>query len=371
MTKTNKSSLGATPEVVKISDLNRAPASEVQPNDLLVIDGTAVKAILAPIASDHYQTTGDWNSGQTSLSTPQELRVSIGGTLYSAPSSTLDLNQSGSWDQTSTKDYTDPANRAGDDFFIYAVQPSSGYDAGLLLSANSTFPEGYSADNSRKIGGFHCLCKSVGSISSHSLSGYATGDLLPASLWDLKHRANCIYLPSWDGEKMRSLYNAVIADGASSPSFMWYNFVELFASVGKQMISQEEFMSCSRGSNQQTDIQGNDPVRTGGHVDTAGRRMISDIGMEDCCGALWQWAREAAAETDQGSNWVQQSAGSYDSQNNIARGQGYEVPNRPLLGGYWRYGARCGSRCSSWNFSPLSLYSYISSRGVAEPRLNS
>ena len=302
------------------------------------------------------------------------------------------IDKEENWDDSQ---FASASNRAGKDFYIYAVteveyNPIIQQDVTvgkILFSENSTLPGGYTKDNSRKIGGFHCLCVDVKDKvpDGHELKGLTAGYPLPASLWDLKHRSDCdtnegmvydhrsrkwvdIYLPSWDGDTMRSLYNAVIADGGSSPSFMWYNFVELFGQVGKQMTSQEEFMCYSRGSNQQTDIQGDDPVRTGGHVDSNGRRMISDIGVEDCCGALWQWAREAAADTDQGSNWVQQSAGSYDSQQNIARGQGYEVPNRPLLGGLWNRGTRCGSRCSGWYISPLYLGSDGSSRGVAEPR---
>ena len=39
-----------------------------------------------------------------------------------------------------------------------------------------------------KLGGFHCLCVDVGTISGHALTNYIAGDILPRSCWDLKHK---------------------------------------------------------------------------------------------------------------------------------------------------------------------------------------
>ena len=76
---------------------------------------------------------------------------------------------------------------AGRDYCIYACS-----QAGSLVfrtSLNTTYPSGFSATTSRKIGGFHTLCVSVGTNAGHPLSGYVAADVLPASIWDLKHRA--------------------------------------------------------------------------------------------------------------------------------------------------------------------------------------
>ena len=64
----------------------------------------------------------------------------------------------------------------GRDYYIYLclqapAQAGQLPTATLVVSLNSTFPSGYNADNSRKIGGFHTLCLAVGSISGHPLSG--------------------------------------------------------------------------------------------------------------------------------------------------------------------------------------------------------
>jgi len=69
--------------------------------------------------------------------------------------------------------------------------------------------------------------------------------------------------------------------------------------VGKKLLDDTEFQLAAEGSNMQTNIVGNaDPVTTGGHVDTAGRRMISNIGLEDCCGAMWQWLLDQSYRWD-------------------------------------------------------------------------
>ena len=68
------------------------------------------------------------------------------------------------------------------------------------------------------------------------------------------------------------------------------DFVDDGGSVKKQLLTDPQFQLIAAGSNEQTSISGSaDPNTTGGHSDTAGRRMISNIGCEDCCGAMWQW----------------------------------------------------------------------------------
>ena len=48
----------------------------------------------------------------------------------------------------------------GTDYYIYCCDPTNGSDTVdrdevFVISKNSTYPSGYTADNSRKIGGFH------------------------------------------------------------------------------------------------------------------------------------------------------------------------------------------------------------------------
>jgi len=280
-----------------------------------------VEQIIAALPS-HYERSSDaisgWKKKSASnivLQSPNKMTINIGDKGYILSSQIeLDLSVAASWDSVAT-DYTIAANRAGKNFYIYACQPSnSGPAPKILLSANSTVPTGYDATNSRKVGGFHCLCVAAGTISGHPLSGYLAGDILPASVWDLKHRpvsnpegmvfseaANIwvdIYLQSGTGANTASAYGATITDNRN-----WMDFVDDAGAVKKRLLRDMEFQLIAAGSNEKTNIQGSaDPNTAGGHVDTAGRRMISNIGCEDCCGAMWQWLDEQSYRYDGGSH---------------------------------------------------------------------
>jgi hypothetical protein len=65
------------------------------------------------------------------------------------------------------------------------------------------------------------------------------------------------------------------------------------------MLRDREFQAIAAGGNEGTNITGSsDPVTTGGHVDTAARRMISNIGCEDCAGVEDQWLDEQSFRCD-------------------------------------------------------------------------
>jgi hypothetical protein len=190
---------------------------------------------------------------------------------------------------------------AGTDYYVYACDNAGVID--YVVSANSTYPSGYTADTSRKIGGFHTLSVGVGTISGHTLTGFVAKDILPASIWDLKHRARNlnnaglvydsstqlwvqIYLASANGAtSVQSVNGATILDTED-----WNSFVERGGVAGMRLLSDSEFQIAVKGCNEETSITGSaDPVTTGGHVDTASRRMITNKGMEDTSGVVNQW----------------------------------------------------------------------------------
>lgn len=312
-------------------------------------------------------------SNKTNITIPKNLKINIDGGCYiSTINKVLQL---------STVDT--PQNLAGKDVYIYACKPQdiSSTEPIFVLSLNSTVPTGYTASSSRKIGGFHCLCKDVGVIEGHTLSGYVTGDILPATRWDLLHRpkgepegfayeelTDCwigIYLPSWDGTKLVSVYNGVIADGTSTKKWHGEAFYEQFAKQGMRLVWRHEFQMGAKGSNEQTNIQGSsDPNTTGGHVDTAGRRMISNIGLEDCCGVLWQFAMDLGFAG--GSGWTNSTYNS--SVDDRSYGQTYGTLYRLLLGASWTIGGSSGSRSALCNVSSASVSVSYSARGASEPK---
>lgn len=283
-------------------------------------------------------------------------------------------------------DYTLAANRAGKDFYIY-VGVKSDNTLKTCISVNSTVPYGFTAATSRKVGGFHCLCADVGTISGHQLTHYRQGDILPASFWDLIHRPKSepegmvyvdgidmwidIYLCSWTGTtaaktlKTISKFGAVTGDGASTEKFHPLKWEQTMGTQKKRLPWVREFRTFSVGSNQSTNIKGNADVNTtGGHSDTAGRRMISDFGIEDCCGFLWQWCSDVGSATTGSSSY----GNGYDANDRSdVKGQIYGAEYRPIVGGCWADGAVCGSRAAHWAYGSLYLSSSYGARGASEP----
>ncbi len=192
---------------------------------------------------------------------------------------------------------------AGKDYYIYLILKDQTNELSFEFSQNPTAPDGYTEDNSEKIGGFHTLCADVGEIEGHLLSGYQAGDVLPNSVWCLNHRPRSspegmvynpwhniwvdIYLQSGTGQNAKSAYGVPITINRSYADHAFD-----FWSVSKRFLTSDEFASCMCGINSGTSIIGNkapSPKTSGGHVDTNNRRMISYIGCEDGCGYVWQY----------------------------------------------------------------------------------
>jgi hypothetical protein len=261
---------------------------------------------------------------------------------------------------------------AGEDYAIW-LQP----DGTLVSTADFVTPL---VANSRLVGQWHSLCANVGTISSHPLTGFLAGDILPLSIQSIGFRPKCndrrgmvydpktrkwidIYLSTVASGELASISGAAFVTGATTEKFHAYKFDQWLGRIGKRTLTSAEFVAASIGSNQGTNVSGSaNPVTTGGHSDTAGRRMISNIGCEGCCGVLWQWGRGDGSEGSSAA-WVD----AFDANDSGVGGQHYSVPNRPVFGGNWNHGAICGSRGASWSLGPLFLYSGGGVRGLAEP----
>lgn len=335
-----------------------------------------------------YMRDSCFGGTKTILTAPSHLYVNVGNLGFiQESSSTIDISKTAAWDNSI---YATAANRKGKDFYIYACQTDTSVPK-IILSANSTVPTGYTATNSRKVGGFHCECADVGTISGHPLSGYVAGDILPASVWDLRHRPISspegmvfdgrrwidIYLASWDGSKLVSAYNGVICDGESSPKFHGELFVERFAEIGKHLPSREDFMHFAKGIEEGVNISGSkDYNTTGGHVTTSGRRMISNYGIEEPTGYMWQWGSdllESMSSSHSGNNrymdgydWSDLSVYNSDI-DSTKRGSCFGFLRRVLFGGGWGDGARCGSRSSSCCSFSAPRLGGSGARGASEP----
>jgi hypothetical protein len=229
----------------------------------------------------------------------------------------------------------------------------------------------------------------VGTISGHTLTGYAQKDILPASIWDLKHRAKNlvnvglvydskiqkwvdIYLASGTGANTTSVNGGTISDTRN-----WMDFVDDGLAVGKRLLTDTEFTSIATGSNEETNITGSaDPGTTSGHVDTAGRRMISNIGCEDCCGVVWQWIQDQSYYYYGASlYWGNLPGGKGSSYGQFAADPGAgEVDNsdnggdvKLIAGGYWSDAAYAGSRSRYTGNYRWAAGSSLGARFVSEP----
>ena len=132
-----------------------------------------------------------------------------------------------------------------------------------------------------------------------------------------------------------------------------------------RLVWRHEFQMGAKGSNEQTNIQSSsDPNTTGGHVDTAGRRMISNIGLEDCCGVLWQYAMDLGFAG--GSGWTNSVYNS--SVDDRSYGQTYGTLYRLLLGACWDDSRSSGSRSAVCDRSSALVKVDASARGASEPK---
>lgn len=193
------------------------------------------------------------------------------------------------------------------------------------------------------IGGFHTLCADVGDIPGHPLSGFLAGDIVLQSLWNGHHRPACgdprgfVYDPATD--LWVNIYLAHDAKGLLNLSFD--KFVSYGQERGCRLLTDAEFASAAAGSNEMTNISDScRPNKSGGHVDQLGRRMVSNIGCEDCCGVLWQY---------------------------ISTPHPVEAEWALVAGGNWYDGTVCGSRSLGAASSRWVASSYIGARFASEP----
>lgn len=370
---------------VKISGL---PAVEELPDDALLMGEGAKATSQITVANFKKQFVGAASSSynRDALPAPSQTRITIspttvkiGDEMYASTSDTaLNLASSTAWDSST---YATASERAGKDFYVYACVPSSGSEPKFLLSANSTVPTGYAANTSRKIGGFHCLCLSVGTITDHPLSGYLTGDILPASVWDLRHRCRgenegmvydeyddiwlSIYLLSYDNGKTVSVYGGTILTGTTNikTHSIWYT--ETLAKQKMRLPYMHEFFTAFKGCQECVNITGSaDPVTAGGHTYTNGVRCISNIGLEDPTGVVAQWCNNYCGAGGSGN-----TTSTYNSNvDSVNRGSAYGTLYCPLAGASWDNSKHAGSRAVDAYSNAVCITAQRAGRSASEPR---
>ena len=216
---------------------------------------------------------------------------------------------------------TGSAFAMGKDYYIYLCDPGNNDDEVYRISLNSTYPSGYGAANSRKIGGFHYgKCRKVdNALNPVNGSDVARGSgwesvvfdgIVPRSVWTLAHRPKCnpegmvylangtwidIYQSSNDGAGgLASAYNSTPLTGTEGLN--WYDFVERALVVGKRLPSYSEWLQMAFGSPGGLDASNtnawtattNTAKQKTGYVANA----VSSIGCRDAVGNVWEWCDE-------------------------------------------------------------------------------
>ncbi len=266
---------------------------------------------------------------------------------------------------------TTPTLLLGVDYAIYATAD------GLIVSSNFTFPDGYNADNSRRIGGFH----------------YGNNEFKSYSFYDLNFRPKCkdprgmvidisgssfwadIYLLNTTPDALgTSAYNTTIADGASPPKIpaKWggngtiqyanltqYIATETLAAFGKRLPNAHEFSILAQGSVTGYVASG-DPVTT--KFDASARSLI---GCEQVSGHMWQWGAEQwdRGNGSSGYTWYAADTGGKGSVYSALVGEGVGAS---IFGSAWDNSGRAGSHCSNWIFEPWNSLASIAARGVCD-----
>ena len=309
------------------------------------------------------------------------------------------------FDVDTSIDLTSAITTVGEDYYVYMLDDGS-------ITADITSASAPS--NSVRIGRFHSLCVAVGTCTmivppsgiavgsnylvksyrqdedadffnlynksvtateannetlAHPLSDFEAGAILPESVMCLSFHSGSlfddgqvydkdidsfidIYLQSGIGLNTRSKYGATHTVSRTQGNHM----VDM-RQVGKKLLSDGEFESASIGSNQATNIQDSaDKTTVGGHVDTANRRMISAIGVEEMCGYLWQWTRDVSSTG--GSRWE-------TTDGNGSFGQELGTPFVLLAGGAWGDGSGCGSRSRYSNPVRSTAGANLGGRGLS------
>jgi hypothetical protein len=290
--------------------------------------------------------------------------------------------------------------QVGSDYYVYLVD--DGGNGKFIISANSTYPGGQSANNSRKIGGFHyghirkvsgdggwCPVDSTGvrfGAGGTIWQNNVTTGIVPNSVWDLVNRPTCapegmalvgnlwvdIY-PASEAEtvsfedaenglftatgRLQSKYGLVPVTGTEG--LHWYNFQELASRSGKRLLTYGEWVKGAYGNPGGQDTADDygwtkttntARARCGCQVNSSGvydpqslvkRFAVSAHNLCDCVGNVWEWVDELTIRQES-TSWAWQNVLGAD------KGQAY-LPNNIGLsafvcGGNRPDGVYCGGR---------------------------
>ncbi|MEN6562104.1 MAG: SUMF1/EgtB/PvdO family nonheme iron enzyme [Christensenella sp.] len=299
----------------------------------------------------------------------------------------------------------------------------SGTEPKIVVSKNATFPKGYKAKHSRRIGGFHF--GSIRKVSEDGLwvpidsNGVKFGEtgvqwrqnvtvgIVPNSVWDLKNRPKTlfgglvrvgnIWVSIYQASKkanftfMRGENLVHVTEGGLQSQYgqfpvsgidglCQYNFAELAERAGMRLLTYTEWLAAAYGAPQGEDdanrygwCDTTNKVRartgcsvsleTGGYDAANGAKpfAISAKNVVDTTGNVWEWLSEYTNRHDAGEGvWT------YYDQLGPGMGQIYGWKTNSFsafaAGGHWHRGAFCGPRAINPDDQPWNVNVHIGSR---------
>ncbi len=278
----------------------------------------------------------------------------------------------------------------GDDVYLYATQGADGR-AGLVASKNITVPGGWTAETSRRIGGFHY--GRVRPLAQRYVAAYVpVVQMVPNSVWDLRHRPTCdptgmaevkpglwadIYLASvvsgaWPSVILGSIYGV---QPVRDTGYNRVDLMEMLQASGKREPSYSEWILGAHGAPAGVDAN-NDTAwamttNTGPTTTGAVVKSVSCANLVDTVGNLYEQLNHHYDIGDYGgaaSTFVWDPAAVNTGMDSaLARGFVHHVRwHSALAGGYYLDGRYCGSRSLYANSPPWYSYGTVGFRGFCE-----
>ncbi len=297
----------------------------------------------------------------------------------------------------------------GCDYYVYICDSrQDAQDEQYIISLNSTYPSGWNASNSRKIGGFHYgRCRKIndnlqpvnssGAVFGTGWESAVSNGIVPRSVWTLGHRPKCspegmvylgggtwvdIYLNSDDGAQgLKSEYNCAPMTGTEGMN--WYTFTERLMKSGKRMPDYSEFCAYAFGSPQGLDGANTNAwtatTNTGRGTTGSVVNAVSAVGCVDAVGRVWEWLNDLITRAEHATNadyhptaawgWDKKSplrdnATKYDV-GNIYQYYAYSLAAL-VAGGDWDDGVGAGARAVGCDNYPWSVSTSIGVRGACD-----
>jgi hypothetical protein len=297
----------------------------------------------------------------------------------------------------------------GSDYYVYICDSrQDAQDEQYIISLNSTYPSGWNASNSRKIGGFHYgRCRKIndnmqpvnssGAIFGTGWESAVSNGIVPRSVWTLGHRPKCspegmvylgggtwvdIYLNSDDGAQgLKSEYNCAPMTGTEGMN--WYTFTERLMKSGKRMPDYSEFCAYAFGSPQGLDGANTNAwtatTNTGRGTTGSVVNAVSAVGCVDAVGRVWEWLNDLITRAEHATNaeyhptaawgWDKKSplrdnATKYDV-GNIYQYYAYSLAAL-VAGGRWADGVLAGARAVSCYDYPWHVGTAVGVRGACD-----